>query len=372
MKNFVLVHYRPLELYPPVQNLINFVSNKFKTIVISTKSELNLDEFNSSNTLVKRFGSISLKDQLVVRLYKYFVFNINTIFFLLLKKPDVVMYYETISSFPVYIYSRFINRKVKVLIHFHEYTSPIEYTQEMRLVRIFHKFEKYLFKNCHCVSHTNKERLDFFLNDHKLIEFNKTFVLPNYPPKSWSKTIQENRSISTKRDIKKIVYVGSIGIKDTYLFEFMNWLIQKQSEFTFDIYSYNIDPNARLFIENYSGTNINFHDGVNYFELPAILGKYDIGIIFYKAHSLNYQYNAPNKLFEYLACNLDVWFSRELLGCQPYQRLLPNRIFEIDFEKQDFAAYNRKMEFSVMDNNLFFSEIVFNSYFEFLKMPQSL
>ena len=33
---------------------------------------------------------------------------------------------------------------------------------------------------------------------------------------------------------------------------------------------------------------------------------------------MNYVYNAPNKLFEYLACGLDVWFPDVMTGSVPY------------------------------------------------------
>jgi hypothetical protein len=278
------------------------------------------------------------------------------------------MYYETISSFPVYIYSRFINRNVKILVHFHEYTSPSEYEAEMRLVRVFHKFEKYIFRISYCVSHTNKERLDFFLIDNKMIEFNKIFILPNYPPLNWSTVSNNNILPSSISKIKKIVYIGSIGIHDTYLLEFLNWVVQKQAEYSFDIYSFNIDSESRLILKNYDGRNVKLFAGVNYSDIPKILRGYDIGIIFYKAHSLNYEYNAPNKLFEYLACNLDVWFSRELFGCAPYQKLLKNRIFDVDFADQDFSNYDLKIEFEENRETLFFSEIVYSNYLDYINL----
>lgn len=47
--------------------------------------------------------------------------------------------------------------------------------------------------------------------------------------------------------------------------------------------------------------------GINYSDLPGVIRAYDVGVILYNGHIANYVFNAPNKLFEYLACGLDVW-----------------------------------------------------------------
>jgi hypothetical protein len=49
-----------------------------------------------------------------------------------------------------------------------------------------------------------------------------------------------------------------------------------------------------------------------------VLSDYDVGVILYKGHIPNYIYNAPNKLFEYLACGLDVWFPHVMKSCFKY------------------------------------------------------
>lgn len=52
---------------------------------------------------------------------------------------------------------------------------------------------------------------------------------------------------------------------------------------------------------------------IDYYELPKELIKYDIGLVLYKGHIPNYIYNVPNKVYEYLACGLQVWYSKDLL-----------------------------------------------------------
>jgi hypothetical protein len=58
---------------------------------------------------------------------------------------------------------------------------------------------------------------------------------------------------------------------------------------------------------------INLFESINYFKLPEVLIKYDVGLTIYKGFIPNYIYNVPNKVFEYLACGLKVWYSKDLL-----------------------------------------------------------
>jgi hypothetical protein len=54
----------------------------------------------------------------------------------------------------------------------------------------------------------------------------------------------------------------------------------------------------------------------------------------YRGNTRNYIYNETNKLFEYLACGLDVWYPKQMLGIKPHARTdIAPRIIELDFER---------------------------------------
>ena len=57
----------------------------------------------------------------------------------------------------------------------------------------------------------------------------------------------------------------------------------------------------------------------------------NIGVILYKCKTLNQRFAAPNKLFEYLACGLDVWFPAEMEGCFEYASDAIPRVLKVDF-----------------------------------------
>jgi hypothetical protein len=245
------------------------------------------------------------------------------------------MYYETLSVFPVYIYKILIKRGAEVFVHYHEYTSLKEYESGMQLVKYFHKLERLFYQKCHWISHTNSLRMDLFIEDESIKRTDMLRILPNYPPSSWRK----NRNEGKRRDIR-FVYVGALSVSTMYLKEFVDWILSKDEYGSLDIYSTNMSEETIHYLSSVQSERIRVLGGVEYFNLPSVLVKYDIGLILYKGHIPNYIFNAPNKLFEYLACGLDVWFPDVMVGCKPYQtegkypQLVPTRfeaLFEMDF-----------------------------------------
>lgn len=316
IQHLAIVHYMPLEFYPPIINLLNHLSTK-KDLSISVFSTINNKKrkpYVNNNINVFRTGFPNNFESSYVRLAKYWAFNLFTLFKLFIKKPNTILYYESYSAWPVYFYLKYFNSKCKLFIHYHEYSPPQWYKTGMRLVRWYHRLEKkHLFPKATWISQTNSDRLELFFGDFSFTNKNKLHVLPNYPPSSWAKM-----SSQQKTQKFSIIYVGSLSLIDTYIKEFCEW-VKKHPALLFDVYSFNYHKEAGEYLEKLNAPNIRFFNkGVEYSQLPGLLKNYNIGAILYKASSLNYIYNAPNKLFEYLACGLDVWFPTEMKGCYNY------------------------------------------------------
>jgi hypothetical protein len=245
-------------------------------------------------------------------------------------KPDAVMYYETLSALPAIVYKKMFKRDSRLIIHYHEYTSVEEYRHGMIVNRWLHKLERKAYPLCSWISHTNSDRMNLFVSDNKFLNIPNRHILPNYPPGKWKNETQKSSAELPLR----FVYVGALSLDTMYVREFANWIVGQNGQATWDIYSGNITEDAKLFLKDMNTSLIRFQGNVNYFLLPEILVQYRIGIILYKGHIPNYIYNAPNKLFEYWACGLDVWFPKKMKGCfslitkGTYPKIVP-----IDFEE---------------------------------------
>lgn len=304
-------------MFPPTVNLIRNVSvQNILVDLYSCKNHKLTREISFESVRQFRYNTPAQNGiSKVNSLLRHVLFNLSTFINLVKSRPDVILYYESFSALPVYLYKKlFIN--TKVIIHCHEYYSREWYQKQSKLLQWYHQLEKgYLYNEAGWISQTNDKRRELFLEDLPFLDERKVRVVPNYPPKDWQNETVRKRNNS---DNKKFVYIGTLSSDYTYIEEFCEW-IKKNNDFQLDIYSYNLDKQARDFLKKLNAPNVKFHEkGIEYDKIPELLKHYDIGLILYKALTVNFKYNATNKLFEYLVCDLDVWFPKEMLGCYEF------------------------------------------------------
>lgn len=373
-----VIHWFPLEYYPPATNVLNYFGCQAETETYAFSSENPRGRVSYANpnvSVIRQYFPDSDCGRLV-RLWRYIIFPIAVVWRLIRLRPDCVFYYEPQSSFPALIYAA-INRRCRILVHHHEYHDPGQFMRPgMRLVRFYHWLEKrFLFKRAVWISHTNDRRLALFHADHPSIDLAKLRVMGNYPPASWGdrlkvdgcreQTIREGNRGLPRNEVGvkslRLVYVGSVSLHDTFIGPLVEWIHSRDDDtVTLDVYAYNADEKTKKFLreamigggrpeagdrrEKSAGRIRYFEEGVDYYGLPDVLSNYDIGLILYRCNTTNYKFNASNKLFEYLACGLEVWYPPQMLGVKPYSRddAFP-RVMEADFERLDAVDLEKMM-----------------------------
>jgi len=214
-KKLAVIHYLPLEFYPPVTNLLDCISdrNKVNVHVFSTHNNKDRKAYQNGNLYISRVVVPSKKDNVVFRLFKYLLFNFWVFLKLCWFRPDSILYYETYSVGPVYWYFKLLGKHTKLYIHYHEYASNMWYVKGMKLVKRYHKLEKkYLYKKAVNISQTNQDRIDLFLRDNKMVTKNQMIELPNYPPNSWKDSVFNK--VQQDNEVVKTIYVGSLSLKN--------------------------------------------------------------------------------------------------------------------------------------------------------------
>lgn len=336
MNKIVIVHFAPIELYPPILNLIRTVESNFNNgieaikIITTAQPVYITSKYFSSNPLVNiyRFGKSSEKLGPIQRYWNYLFFFVRCFLTLVWQRPKKILYFETISSGPVYLYKRFVKRDCVVMIHYHEYTAPKEHTG---VIKYLHYFEMYLYPISAWVSHTNRFRMDYFAKDILPLVLPNPQILCNYPPKSWQKVPR-----TTTQSPLKIVYIGALGLTSMYVNEFANWVSKQKGKVQWDIYAWNYSNEVKLFFDSLDCNFIRLNKAVDYFSLPTILEGYDVGVILYKGVIYNHVYSVSNKLFEYLTIGLDVWFPSEIKGSLDLvSRDRSPKVIPIDFNRID-------------------------------------
>lgn len=334
-RRIAILHWLPAEMYPPLLNMTRYFAGtgKWELTLFTTANHLGRPAFEQPDVRIHRGSAPGVLGRWR-RLWAYAVWQLTTLARLLILRPDVVVYIEPQSSFPIYLLS-FFRRRLPLFIHHHEYHEPKQFLRPgMTMARWFHRLEKSrLFPRAHWISQTNEDRLRLFLGDHPGVRPETGRVLPNYPPASW--LAGPNRAWERGGLPLRMVYVGSVSLRDTFIAEMVEWVTrQPPGSVELHIYAYNLDAETREFLIRNSSVAVRFHaEGIEYDDLPHVLRDYHVGLILYRARTLNYRFNASNKLFEYLACGLDVIFPSTMEGVKPYARSdgAP-RVMEVDFE----------------------------------------
>ncbi len=329
----VIIHFQPIEYYPPIQNLLSVIlnSNIQKEILIISTTQYKFNEFNLNSNAIKILRINVQSSNRVIRLFKHLKFYILSLLKLICIMPSKVLYFESISAFPAIIY-KLLFKKTELLAHYHEYTTPEEYQLGMQLVKWSHFLEKISYSKYAWISHTNNKRLEFFKNDNKGITECICRVLPNYPLLNWNS--QENKILSrfkSENQPIRLVYIGALSIEDTYISEIIHFVIKHPDKYDLEVFSMQFPDNLNNLIYNRKSKNVKYSGPINYSDIPSVLIEKEVGLILYKGNTPNYIHNAPNKLFEYLACGLDVWFPIEMQGCYEYASSENPKVVLIDF-----------------------------------------
>jgi hypothetical protein len=303
-KKLVILHFNVLEKYPPA---LNFIADALAQKIlhkISVITSLNNSPYNNQTfpgVKILRLGSTS--KNAVLRYASYVTYNFIGTLVLLIKRPEVVLVYETLSIFPAFIYSLVFPRK-KIHIHYHEYISLPEKESASRYMKVLFKCEDKILRKYTC-SQTNEDRKELFFKDNAKLKKQNVFVFPNMPPESWWKDFGQIKKPWDNGKIK-LVYVGVLDAETMYLEEVLRWVSKQSNKLELTLYSQDVSMSAANIIGQYGEPNIFLKPALNYYSLPKELINYDIGLVLYKGHIPNYIYNVPNKVYEYLFCGLKV------------------------------------------------------------------
>lgn len=368
-----VVHWFPLEQYPPARNLLNYFGDEpdFCVLACTTHHNPGRKTFAHNSVKVLRWTFPRRALSRLCRLCLFAGFPLFVLGQLVFFRPDVLLYFEPHSSFPAFLYL-LLNRRCRLFIHYHEFRDQEEYRQPgNRLIALYHWFEKrWLYRRAVWISQTNDDRVRMFLEDYPDVDASKMRSLPNLPPKKWISAAKLRQPDDCPEDVSatleagqqafktamppnsrhatqqhpangsplRLVYVGAISHRDTLIKPLVEWICRRdQGDVLLDLFAGNIDSDTRHYLEGLCDPRIRFvPEGIDYDQLPDVLPRYDVGLILYRGNTRNYVYNAPNKLFEYLACGLDVWFPPTMLGVKPFARsdMFP-QVIEVDFVRLD-------------------------------------
>lgn len=371
--DILVLHFRPISLYPPVLNLLKYISENtdLRVIVLTSSTKLS-KHVNYKNVEVIEAFPHEFKGfkKILFAKFRYIRFYLMTLSLIVKYKFCSIIFYESISVIGLWLSKqlKLLSSDITIAAHYHEYYTPKEIKNLMLLEQIGYRTENAILKSCDWVSHTNVYRRNLFLKDKKYLSSRIVHAMPNFPSINWSKS--ENKITNISQPIK-LVFVGALSLEDMYVKEVIDWIHKQNGRLTLDIISLNIKDEVLDLIQEDNSETIQYIGSYDYVDLPQVLVNYDVGLILYNGNSTNFIYNAPNKLFEYLACGLDVWFSKDLVTSKDY--IIENsypKILEVDFNRLDKFDY----QFAISRKGLFhkptdfYCESVYQNFLKSLEL----
>jgi hypothetical protein len=214
------------------------------------------------------------------------------------------------------------------------------------------------------ISHTNDDRINLFKQDNIDKHLHHLTRLPNFPPESWYRQSVKRE----KASITRFVYIGSLSLEALYIKQFAQWVKEENGGAELDIYSNNYKEDVIDYLKELNCKCIKFKGEVNYYSLPDLLPKYDVGLILYKGSLPNHIYCVPNKMLEYYACGLKVLFSAELISSLKFkQEFQLASLIPVDFSKQEeYEHILSKIQAASHDTVPFTCEKVYDDYLNFI------
>ena len=89
-KKIVVIHHQPLEIFPPVQNFLNYLAQRsdsqYEIVAISTSTSLPFKKFECSSAIIKRVYSVAKKGGPFRNVTNFGVFTLKSLFHLIQKK----------------------------------------------------------------------------------------------------------------------------------------------------------------------------------------------------------------------------------------------------------------------------------------------
>lgn len=361
-----------MELFPPVMNMARFLALNLgehtEIAIYTTSAGPKFPVFTTPdlrNVRIYREGGAASGRAWPVRVARYVWFHLFGFIHCLWNRPAHIIYLDSISALVPVLLNAVFRGKVPLYIHYHEYMSPQDYSISSSLNYI-HRMEKQVYDSAKWVSHTNMDRMRLFLADIGKQSGGRQFrIMPNYPPRSWAGEHRKHAFQPGK--VLRLVYSGAVDLNTMFLREVITWVDRQNGKCELSILSNQNTKEISRYLEQHQIRHVFLHDPVPYHKLPEVLKLNDVGLILYTDYYVNFVYNAPNKLFEYLSVGLDVWYPITMKGIHEYRQNAQHPlVVSVDFSKLEGVPFEAMMP----DKHLEFKETAFHAedvYIELLE-----
>ncbi|MCF6296971.1 MAG: glycosyltransferase [Flavobacteriaceae bacterium] len=241
----------------------------------------------------------------------YAEYNIRLFFKLLFLKKDILLSNDLDTLLPNYLISKLQSKKL--VYDSHElFTEVIELTSRPKIRNFWLHIEKYIFPKLKNVYTVNLKIAKIYTEKYKV----PVKIIRNIAPKLQNKNINTKFSQKIKGNKKMLILQGSGINVDRGAEEAVAMMQYVDNSILYIIGSGDVFDKLKALRTNYKLNDTVFiKDKITYNELLEYTKIADLGLSLDKNTSLNYEYSLPNKVFDYIQCQIPILTSnREIIA----------------------------------------------------------
>ena len=319
-----IISINPITVIPILRYIVHFFIDNYKANV--ELIEIHVKNFNNYYDNIEHFKFNNIAEfntyqdyrnqTTKFKIIKYL--NIIQKIFSIYKSQGKQLIYT--NDFQVLFFilwiRKFFPSKKRVLIY-----QEFELIELEKLNKINHILYAYVLKKANTIDLTifsEINRLNYF-NSTSTLNKNKAFVLPNTCKVVTPEKNNEKHKLFNQlpKDAFIVAHLGNVGGNQHYFTQFISAIekLEPNKNIVFLFLGRQNEMTQKI-IKQKKLTNLFFVDSIPHEELPQVYPYIDLGVILYKGTGLNYEFCAPNKLYELWSNGIPV-IGHHLKGLTP-------------------------------------------------------
>jgi glycosyltransferase involved in cell wall biosynthesis len=232
----------------------------------------------------------------------YAEYNLRLFFKILFLKKDVLLANDLDTLLPNYLISKIFSKKL--VYDSHElFTEVPELISRPKIRSFWLRIEKYIFPKLKNVYTVNQSISLFYRNKYHI----NVKIIRNIAPMLRNKKLDFNLAKKTKGNKKMLILQGTGINMDRGAEEAVKMMKYTNDCVLFIIGSGDVFDNLKEIIQlNGLQNKVFIKDKMLYDDLMEYTKIADLGLSLDKGTNLNYEYSLPNKIFDYIQCQIPI------------------------------------------------------------------
>lgn len=232
----------------------------------------------------------------------YVEYNIRLFLQLLFLKKDILLSNDLDTLLPNFLINKIFSKKL--VYDSHELFAEVpELKSRPKVKKVWLTLERSIFPKLKNVYTVNNSIANYYSKKYDV----PVHVVRNISVKHRNKVIDRELSIKIKGDKKMLIIIGSGINRDRGAEEAVEMMQLVENAVLYIIGGGDVFEKLRTMVTQLNLTNkVQIIDKMAYHQLMEYTKIADLGLSLDKGTNLNYEFSLPNKVFDYIQCNIPI------------------------------------------------------------------